>query len=75
MKSFFSVLSAVAMLGITLHAASVTPLNDECPVDKKGIRLIFKSQSREGWVFFCSKECKAKFDKSPGSFKVVKAPK
>ena len=75
MKSFLSVVTAVLALGLSAQAASVTPINDECPVCKKAVRLIFKSQTREGWVFFASKECKAKFDKSPGSFKVVKAPK
>lgn len=76
MKTFLSVLSAVFALSLSAHAAAVTPVNDECPVCKKAIRLIFKSEQKDHtWVFFATKECKAKFDKSPGAFKVVKADK
>jgi transposase-like protein len=74
MKSFLAVLTAVFALGLTAQAVEV-PINEQCPVCKKDARLIFYTKTKDGRVAFATKECKAKFDKSPGSFKVVKADK
>ncbi len=73
MKTILTTL--IVSLGLSLAAYADKPINDggECPVCRKTPRLIFWSQTREGRVAFCSKECKAKFDKNPGSYKVKKS--
>lgn len=73
--SMKTIISSLLFLTIALSTAMAVdaPVNDECPVCHKAARLIFWSKTREGRVAFATKECKAKFDKAPGSFKITKA--
>jgi hypothetical protein len=48
------------------------PINDKCPVDGKAARPIFRIKTKDGPVAFCCMDCLDKFEKSPGSYKVIK---
>jgi hypothetical protein len=75
LHSMKTILSSILFLTLALGTAMANdaPINEDCPVCGKAARLIFWSKTREGRVAFATKECKAKFDKAPGSFKVKKA--
>ena len=70
MKAFFSVLTAI--FALSLAAQAEEPVNAVCPVCGKDPRLIFHSKRPEGRVAFATKECKAKFDRTPSKYKVTK---
>jgi YHS domain-containing protein len=47
------------------------PVNDTCPVCGKNARLIYRSDYKGEHIIFCTAECKDKFDKAPGKYKVT----
>ena len=59
-------------LAITATVFAAWPINDECPVDQKPARPIYRVKTAEGFVAFCCTDCMQKFSRSPGSFKVTK---
>lgn len=62
-------LLSLAMIS-TVFAA--WPINDECPVDQKAARPIYRVKTDEGLVAFCCTDCMQKFSKSPASYPVKK---
>lgn len=69
MKTLLSLLALTATLTLPLTAAE--PINAECPVCHKDVRLIFHSTTKDGKrVAFTTAECKGKFDKAPGKYQV-----
>lgn len=68
MKTMLSLLTLI-LATTALHA--VEPVNDKCPVCGKNGRLIFHSNHNGQRIIFDTSDCKDKFDKTPGSFKVV----
>ncbi len=67
MKTLLTLLA----LALTLPATAAEPVNSECPVCHKDIRLIFHSTSKDGKrVAFATAECKAKYDRTPGKYQV-----
>ncbi|MFO1485952.1 MAG: hypothetical protein U1F71_21505 [Verrucomicrobiaceae bacterium] len=68
MKALLLLLTTAA---IALPVSAAEPVNSECPVCHKEIRLIFHSQTKDGKrVAFATAECKAKFDRTPGKYQV-----
>ena len=66
----FTVSLTLALTGFVQAGA---PVNEKCPVCGKGARLIFHANAPNGdRVIFATAECKDKFEKSAGSFKVEK---
>ncbi len=59
-------------LAMTATVFAAWPINDECPVDHKASRPIYRVKTDEGFVSFCCTECMQKFAKSPGSYPVKK---
>lgn len=59
-------------LAMTATVFAAWPINDECPVDHKPARPIYRVKTDEGFVSFCCVDCMQKFAKSPGSFAVKK---
>ncbi|HSI63683.1 MAG TPA: hypothetical protein VLE43_11210 [Candidatus Saccharimonadia bacterium] len=68
MKTLLSVLVASFVLASASSAAE--PVNSQCPVCSKNIRLIFHSNFKGQRVAFATAECKDKFDKSPTKYSV-----
>ncbi|MDZ4403509.1 hypothetical protein [Prosthecobacter sp.] len=67
MKALLLVLTAA----LTLSATAAEPVNSECPVCHKDVRLIFHSQTKDGKrVAFATAECKGKYDRTPGKYPV-----
>jgi YHS domain-containing protein len=72
MKTLLStLLLAFALCGSTVFADAPTPVNDVCPICGKAGRLIYRSNYKGQHVIFHTAECKDKFDKNPGGFKVT----
>jgi YHS domain-containing protein len=46
-------------------------VNDVCPVCGKAGRLIFRSEYNGQHVIFHTADCKDKFDKNPGKYKIT----
>ncbi len=71
MKALLSTLAiALAFAGF---AQAGPPVNEKCPVCGKNARLIFHSNAPNGdRVILATAECKEKFDKNPGGYKVTK---
>jgi len=59
-------------LAMTATVFAAWPINDECPVDHKPSRPIYRVKTDEGFVSFCCTDCMQKFAKSPGSYSVKK---
>jgi len=59
-------------LAMTATVFAAWPINDECPVDHKPARPIYRVKTEEGFVAFCCTECMQKFAKSPTSYPVKK---
>ncbi|MFN0075092.1 MAG: hypothetical protein ACKVY0_01325 [Prosthecobacter sp.] len=69
MKTLLTLLALASAL--TFSAAAAEPVNSECPVCHKDVRLIFHSNSKDGKrVAFATAECKGKFDRTPGKYQV-----
>ncbi|MCB1208327.1 MAG: hypothetical protein KDK97_03315 [Verrucomicrobiales bacterium] len=66
MKTLLSVL--VFSFGIAASVMAGMPVNAECPISGKPIRLIFRSKYKDQVIAFCCADCKDKFDKSPSSY-------
>ena len=66
MKALFSVLAISRAIASTVTAG--LPVNTECPITGKPIRLIFRTKYKDQVVGFCCEECKDKFEKSPSSY-------
>jgi hypothetical protein len=70
MKKLLSTLTlALAFSAITFAAGP--PVNEVCPVCGKTARLIFRSDVKGQHIIFFSADCKDKFDKAPGKYKVT----
>lgn len=66
-----AVLSLIVAAAVTLPAMAAEPVNSECPVCHKDVRLIFHSQTKDGKrVAFATAECKGKYDRTPGKYQV-----
>ncbi len=59
-------------LAMTATVFAGWPINDECPVDHKASRPIYRVKTNDGMVSFCCTDCMEKFSKSPGSYPVKK---
>ena len=60
-------------LALTSLVQAGPPVNEVCPVCGKNARLIFRTNAPNGdRVIFATSECKDKFEKNPGGFKVTK---
>lgn len=59
-------------LAMTATVFAAWPINDECPVDHKAARPIYRVKTNDGMVAFCCTDCMEKFSKSPGSYPVKK---
>ena len=70
MKSILAPLLLSLAMTATVFAA--WPINDECPVDHKASRPIYRVKTDEGFVSFCCTECMQKYAKSPGAYPVKK---
>lgn len=70
MKSLLAPLLLTLVMTATAFAG--WPINDECPVDHKPSRPIYRVKTDEGFVSFCCTECMQKFAKSPGAYPVKK---
>ena len=71
MKTLLLTLSLTLLLNGLVQAGP--PVNDVCPVCGKPARLIFRTNAPNGdRVIFDTSECKDKFEKNPGGYKVVK---
>ncbi|MFC5457113.1 hypothetical protein [Prosthecobacter fluviatilis] len=70
MKSLLAPLLLTLAMTATVFAA--WPINDECPVDHKASRPIYRVKTEEGFVSFCCTECMQKFVKNPGAYPVKK---
>ena len=70
MKSLLAPLLLSLAMTATVFAA--WPINDECPVDHKASRPIYRVKTDEGFVSFCCVDCMQKFAKSPGAYPVKK---
>lgn len=69
MKKLLSTLTLVlAFSGLSMAS---TPVNDVCPVCGKNARMIFRSIVKGQHVIFFSVDCKEKFEKNPGNYKVT----
>lgn len=68
MKTLLSVFAASFVLASA--ASAVEPVNAQCPVCGKNVRLIFHSNFKNQRVAFATAECKDKFDKSPTKYAV-----
>ena len=66
MKTLLSVL--VFSLAIAATVTAGMPVNVECPVSGKPIRLIFRTKYKDQVIAFCCGECKDKFEKSPSTY-------
>jgi hypothetical protein len=69
MKALHFILTLTFALSGAIHA--VEPVNDKCPVCGKNGRLIFHSNYKGERVIFDTSDCKDKFDKAPGNYKVI----
>lgn len=66
-------LTASLTLALTGIVKAGAPVNETCPVCGKPARLIFHSTAPNGdRVILATAECKDKFDKNPGGYKVTK---
>ncbi len=72
MKTTLSLLALIAFTAaFVMPAMAAEPVNAECPVCHKPIRLIFHSKAKDGKrVAFATPECQEKFDKSPDKYSV-----
>ena len=71
MKTLLITLSLSLSLASTVLAGP--PVNEACPVCGKPARLIYRTNAPNGdRVIFDTSECKDKYEKNPGGFKVVK---
>ncbi len=71
MKALFFTLFLTLALTSLVHAGA--PVNEKCPVCGKPARLIFHANTPSGdRVILATAECKDKFEKNPGSYKVTK---
>ena len=68
MKTLLSVLAASFVFATA--SSAVEPVNSQCPVCGKNVRLIFHSNFKGQRVAFATAECKDKFDKSPTKYSV-----
>lgn len=71
MKTLLLTVSLTLALSGLVQAGA--PVNEKCPVCGKTARLIFRTNAPNGdRVIFATSECKDKFEKNPGGFKVEK---
>ena len=71
MKALLFTLSLTLALSGLVQAGP--PVNEVCPVCGKPARLIFHANTPSGdRVILATAECKDKFEKNPGGYKVTK---
>ncbi|HEY1081833.1 MAG TPA: hypothetical protein VGE29_06210 [Prosthecobacter sp.] len=62
----------VGIAGLTaVFAKSGPPINEICPVDGKGGRVIYRAFTDQGTVIFCCSTCLDAYQKNPGRYKVT----
>lgn len=59
-------------LAMTASVFAAWPINDECPVDHKAARPIYRIKTAEGFIAFCCISCQQTFEKAPGKYAVKK---
>ena len=68
MKTLLTLLAIT--IAFAVQAFAGPPVNEKCPVCGKDGRLIFRSIREGKTVIFDCADCKNKFDKAPGKYKV-----
>lgn len=68
MKALITTCALALLAAASLSAAE--PVNEKCPVCGKGARLIYRTNHQGQHIIFFSADCKDKFEKTPGKYKV-----